>query len=139
MKQSERFCKALRRFKPGDLVDYVYVDNGQINALKRIAPSGLAESYDADKYAEMLLDVTESILAVFGFSRTQLGFERKPRSFLEEPRGERGREILLELENLDLFIRLRVPGRFSIRAITSSRYIFGNEIFLCSFSVGFPH
>jgi len=91
-----------RPVKPGDLVDYVYVDNGQINALKRIAPSGLAESYDADKYAEMLLDVTESILAVFGFSRTQLGFERKPRSFLEEPRGERGREILLELENLDV-------------------------------------
>jgi DNA polymerase elongation subunit (family B) len=91
-----------RPVKPGDLVDYVYVDNGQINALKRIAPSGLAESYDADKYAEMLLDVTESILAVFGFSRTQLGFERKPRSFLEELRGERGREILLELENLDV-------------------------------------
>jgi hypothetical protein len=50
----------------------------------------------------MLLDVAESILGVFGFSRTQLGFERKPRSFLEELRNERGREILLELENLDV-------------------------------------
>jgi hypothetical protein len=73
-----------------------------MNPIKRIAPAGLAESYDADKYAEMLLDVAESILAVFGFSRTQLGFERNPRSFLEELRDERGREILLELENLDV-------------------------------------
>jgi len=32
----------------------------------------------------------------------QLGFEHKPRSFLEELRGERGGEILLELENLDV-------------------------------------
>jgi hypothetical protein len=28
--------------------------------------------------------------------------QRKPRSFLEELRDERGREILLELENLDV-------------------------------------
>jgi len=48
------------------------------------------------------LGVAGSILGVFGFSRTQLGFERKPRSFLEELKGERGREILLELENLDM-------------------------------------
>lgn len=87
---------------PGDSVDYVYVDNEQMNPLKRTAPTELADSYDTDKYAEMLLDVAESILGVFGFSRTQLGFERKPRSFLEQLRGERGREILLELENLDV-------------------------------------
>jgi hypothetical protein len=65
------------------------------------AATGLAESYDADKYAEMLLDVAESILGVFGVLRTQLGFKRGQRNFLEELRGERGREILLELENLD--------------------------------------
>jgi hypothetical protein len=35
-------------------------------------------------------------------ARTQLGFQHKPRSLLEELRGERGREILLELENLDV-------------------------------------
>jgi DNA polymerase elongation subunit (family B) len=91
-----------RPIKPGDLVHYVYVDNQQMNPIRRIAPTRLAESYDADKYAEMLLDVAESTLAVFGFSRTQLGFERNPRSFLEELRDERGREILLELENLDV-------------------------------------
>ena len=56
---------------------------------------------DTDKYVEMLLDVAESILGVFGFSRAQLGFQRRPKSFLEELRGERGKEILLELESLE--------------------------------------
>lgn len=50
----------------------------------------------------MGLDVAESILGVLGFSRTHLGFKRGQRNFLEELRGERGREILLELENLDV-------------------------------------
>jgi DNA polymerase elongation subunit (family B) len=90
-----------RQVKPGDLVDYVYVDTEQANPMKRISAAELAETYDAEKYAEMTLDVAESILGVFGFSRTQLGFKRRQRNFLEELRGERGREILLELENLD--------------------------------------
>ena len=50
---------------------------------------------------EMTFDVTGSILGVFGFSRTQLGFKHRGRSFLEELRDERGREIVLELRNLD--------------------------------------
>ena len=60
-----------------------------------------ADTYDANKYAEMLLDVAESVLGVFGFSRTQLGFYCMPRNFLEELRGERGKEVLLELESLE--------------------------------------
>jgi DNA polymerase elongation subunit (family B) len=91
-----------RQVKPGDLVDYVYVDTEQVNPMKRISPAEFAENYDAEKYAEMALDVAESILGVFGFSRTQLGFKRRQRNFLEELRGERGKEILLELENLDV-------------------------------------
>lgn len=86
---------------PGDLVDYVYVDGEQVNPMKRVAPAEIAQTYDTEKYAEMLLDVAESILAVFGFSRTQLGFQRRPRSFLEELQGERGKEVLLELESLE--------------------------------------
>jgi hypothetical protein len=50
----------------------------------------------------MTLDAAESILGVFGFSRTQLGFKRRQSNFLEELRGERGREVLLELEDLDI-------------------------------------
>jgi hypothetical protein len=59
-----------------------------------------AETCDAHKYCELSLDVAESILRVFGFSRTQLGFQRKSRNFLEELRSEMMKEILLELGNL---------------------------------------
>jgi hypothetical protein len=86
--------------KPGDLVDYVYVDTEQVNPMNRVAPSMFASTYDRDKYAEMLLDVAESILGVFGFTRTQLGFQSHPRNFLEELRSERMKEIMLELESL---------------------------------------
>jgi DNA polymerase elongation subunit (family B) len=90
-----------QQVKPCDLVNYVYVDTEQANPMKRISPAEFAETYDVNKYAEMTLDVAESLLGVFGFSRTQLGFKHIQRNFLEELRGERGREILLELENLD--------------------------------------
>ena len=91
--------KKRKPVRPGDLVDYVCVDSEQVNPMKRVAPAEFAGSYDAEKYGEMLPDATESILGVFEFSRTQMGFQHKPRGFLEELRGERGREILLELEN----------------------------------------
>jgi DNA polymerase elongation subunit (family B) len=42
-----------QRVKPGDTIDYVYVDTEQVNPMNRIAPAKYAESYDADKYAEM--------------------------------------------------------------------------------------
>jgi len=89
-----------RPVRPGDSVDYVYVDMGQVNPMNRVAPAQFAYTYDRDKYAEMLLDVAESILGVFGFTRTQLGFQSHPRNFLEELRGERMTEIMLELESL---------------------------------------
>ena len=77
--------------RPGDLVDYVYLNSEQVNPMKRVAPAESAGSCNIEKCAEMLLDVTEVILGVFGFSRSRLGFERKPRSFLDELRGKRGR------------------------------------------------
>jgi DNA polymerase elongation subunit (family B) len=90
-----------QRVRPGDMVDFVYVDTEQVNPMSRVAAAKYAETYDADKYAEMTLGVAETILAAFSFSRTQLGFKHRQRNFLEELKGERGREILLELENLD--------------------------------------
>jgi DNA polymerase elongation subunit (family B) len=68
--------------KPGQAVDYLYVDTQHVNPMKRVAPASFANNYDADKYTEMLLDVAESILGVFGFSRTQFGFQRRHRDFL---------------------------------------------------------
>jgi DNA polymerase I len=90
-----------KTIKPGEPVDYVYVDTQQVNPMRRIAAADYADSYDIDKYTEMLLDVAESILGVFGFSRTQFGFRRRTRSFMEELRGERAKEIILELESLE--------------------------------------
>jgi DNA polymerase elongation subunit (family B) len=89
-----------RPTKTGDPVDYVYVDAEALNPMNRVAPLEYAKSYDVNKYAEMLLDVAESVLGVFGFSRTKLGLQHTPRNFLEELMGERGREVLLELESL---------------------------------------
>jgi len=37
--------------KPGDQVNYVYVDTEQVNPIKRVSPIELAETYDVDKYA----------------------------------------------------------------------------------------
>ena len=89
-----------RPVKTGDIIDYVYVDTTQINPINRVSPAKFAETYDVEKYAEMLLDVAESILGVFGFSRTRLGFQNRSRNFLDELRSERTKEILMELESL---------------------------------------
>ena len=89
-----------RPVKAGDFVDYVYVDTKQVNPVNHVAPAEFAETYDAEKYVEMLLDVAESILGVFGFSRTRLGFQNRSRNFLDELRSERTKEILTELEGL---------------------------------------
>ena len=89
-----------RSVKTGDFIDYVYVDATQVNPINRVAPAEFAETYDVEKYAEMLLDVAESILGVFGFSRTRLGFQNRSRNFLDELHSERIKEILMELENL---------------------------------------
>jgi hypothetical protein len=35
------------------------------------------ESYDKEKYLDMVLDSAEAVLSVFGFNRSLLGFDRK--------------------------------------------------------------
>lgn len=79
--------------RPGSLVDYVYVGSEQVNPMKRTAPAESAASYDTEKCGEMLLNVTKSVLRVFGFLRTQLGFQHKHGSFSEKTR--RGFIVLL--------------------------------------------
>lgn len=69
--------------------------------MKRVAPKEFTDTCDVHKYAEMLLDVAESVLGAFGFSRTQLGFPRTDKKPFEELRSERAKEILLELESLE--------------------------------------
>jgi hypothetical protein len=56
--------------------------------------------YDRDKYVELVLDVAETVLGIFGFDRGNLGLGGKPRNFLEELKLDRSQEILGELESL---------------------------------------
>ena len=63
----------------GDNISYVYTDSNHSDPLNRIIPAKLisSESYDREKYREMLLDSAEAVLSVFGFNRSLFGFDRK--------------------------------------------------------------
>jgi hypothetical protein len=63
----------------GDSIQYVHTDSNHTDPLQRITPARLisSQNYDREKYLEMLLDSAEAVLAVFGFSRSLLGFENK--------------------------------------------------------------
>ena len=63
----------------GDNISYVYTDSNHSDPLNRIVPAKLisSESYDREKYLEMLLDSAEAVLSVFGFNRSLFGFDKK--------------------------------------------------------------
>jgi len=67
--------------RPGDLVDFLYVEAGHRNPYRRVVPVGLVgqgwRGYDRAKYVDLLLDAAETILGAFGFDRRSL--ERRPR------------------------------------------------------------
>ena len=62
-----------------DIIHYVYTDSNHTDPLHRITPAKLisTEKYEREKYLEMLLDSAEAVLAVFGFSRSSFGFDKK--------------------------------------------------------------
>jgi DNA polymerase elongation subunit (family B) len=63
----------------GENIKYIYTDSNHTDPLQRITPLKLISSkeYDKEKYLEMLLDSTETVLSVFGFDRSLFGFDRK--------------------------------------------------------------
>lgn len=63
----------------GDSIQYVHTDSNHTDPLYRITPAKLilSESYDKEKYLEMLLDSAEAVLAIFGFNRSLYGFDKK--------------------------------------------------------------
>ena len=80
----------------GDNVQYVHTDSNHTDPLHRITPAKLVSSkeYDKEKYLEMLLDSAESILSIFGFSRSLYGFEKKKtRQWWHEIYQQRERDI----------------------------------------------
>ncbi len=61
---------------------YVYTDSQHQNPLSRVVPTQFIRNnasleYDKEKYKEMLLDASETVLGIFGFDRTLFG---KPRT-----------------------------------------------------------
>jgi len=92
-----------KRLRRGDEIDYVYLDVEHKNPFRRVVPVDIIENnqhYDKEKYVELALDVAETVLGPFGFSRRDLGFKAKPRNYLEELNFERINEALPELEDL---------------------------------------
>ena len=63
----------------GDNIQYVYTDSNHTDPLQRVMPAKLisSENYDREKYLDMILDSAEAVLAIFGFNRSLLGFEKK--------------------------------------------------------------
>ena len=66
------------RISRGDNIEYVYTDSQHQNPLSRVVPAQFIQNngsldYDKEKYREMLLDASETVLAIFGFDRTLFG------------------------------------------------------------------
>ena len=63
----------------GDNIEYIYTDSNHTDPLQRIVPAKLIsfENYDKEKYLEMLFDSAEAVLSIFGFDRSQFGYNRK--------------------------------------------------------------
>jgi len=62
----------------GDTIQYIYTDAAHSNPLRRVTPvefieEGREQVYDKEKYREMLLEATETILGYFSFDRTLFG------------------------------------------------------------------
>ena len=62
--------------------------------------NGNHKYYDRDKYAELVLDVAETVLGTFGFKRKHLGVRPRAKSYLDELQFERSKERLVEIESL---------------------------------------
>lgn len=86
----------------GDIIQYVHTDSNHTDPLYRITPAKLilSKEYDKEKYLEMLLDSAESVLSVFGFSRSLFGFDKKFKHWWDELNQQRERDIeLAEMES----------------------------------------
>ena len=59
------------RVSRGDNIEYVYTDSQHQNPLSRVVPAQFIRNndslaYDKEKYKEMLLDASETVLGIFG-------------------------------------------------------------------------
>jgi DNA polymerase elongation subunit (family B) len=63
----------------GDSIQYVHTDSNHTDPLQRITPAKLisSESYNKEKYLEMMLEAEEAVLSIFRFNRSLFSFDRK--------------------------------------------------------------
>ena len=66
------------RVSRGENIEYVYTDSQHQNPLSRVVPAQFIRNndrlhYDKEKYKEILLDASETVLGIFGFDRTFFG------------------------------------------------------------------
>ena len=90
----------------GDNIQYVYTDAQHKNPLCRVTPIGLIkqekgqeQKYDKEKYRDMLLEATETVLGYFGFDRTvygDIGRKNRNRKWWNVLQEERIRDIETE-------------------------------------------
>ena len=93
-----------KTLKVGQFVQFLYVNADHANPLRRVMPVQLMNGdhhyYDREKYAEMMFDISETVLGWNGFHRGRFGIKSKPRNYLEELRMERQQELMLDLQHL---------------------------------------
>jgi DNA polymerase elongation subunit (family B) len=97
----------------GDTIQYIYTNSQHKNPLCRVVPleilqkekddkeNGKTLNYDKDKYREMVLDATETVLGYFGFNRTVYENPRinrkKEKKWYDELHEERTRDTQAEM------------------------------------------
>ena len=76
------------RVSKGDDIEYVYTDSQHQNPLSRVVPAQYIRDndcleYDKERYKEMLLDASETVLGIFGFDRTLFGKPKDKRWWMQ--------------------------------------------------------
>ena len=87
----------------GDTIQYIYTDAAHTNALRRVIPLDFIDerkeqSYDKEKYREMLLEAAETALDYFGFDRMlyEDPSRKKNRKWWHQLRNERRKDVETE-------------------------------------------
>jgi len=99
-----RLREAGKSLVRGENIQYIHADAQHKNPLCRVTPIGLIkegkqQKYDKEKYRDLLLEATETVLGYFGFDTTvygDTGRKNRNRKWWNELREERIRDIEAE-------------------------------------------
>jgi len=65
-----------KKIKKGECIDFIFLNANHHNPPRKVLAYKLVSSninHDKEKYRDMVLDATETVLSTFGFSRKMLG------------------------------------------------------------------